>query len=221
MSCPGSLRRAAPGFTLLELMLAIGILSLIMAMLATSVHLVGETRARAEGRIWTDREGRAVLLELSDEIRGAVFTPAAPSNTFLLGTATFSAQVPTNSISVSTLDPGHRRSLDGYGAEDVVTYSLAPNPASRGLFLLQRAQQSGLYPNIDNSRRVVIANNVRSLRFRYFDGNNWSDVWNSQDSSTQQPLPTAVAIDLRLMAPGGHEMDYSTQVVVPSSFLQW
>ena len=216
-----STRRSVPGFTLIELMLAIAILALIMAMLFTSVHLVGETRARAEGRIWTDREGRAILLELSNEIRGAVLTPTTPSNTLLIGTAGTSGLVTTNSISVSTLDPGHRRSLDGYGAEDVVTYNIVPNPRYRGLFMLKRTQQSGLNPNIDTSHQIVIADNVRSFRVRYFDGNSWSDVWNSQNNSNDTLLPVAVAIDLRLVAPGGHEMDYSTQVVIPSTFMQW
>jgi len=52
--------RAARGFTLLEMMLAMGVLALITAMLASAFHTVAQSKVHAEGRLLVDREGRAL-----------------------------------------------------------------------------------------------------------------------------------------------------------------
>jgi prepilin-type N-terminal cleavage/methylation domain-containing protein len=209
------------GFTLIELMLAVAILGLILAMLAESFHAVASSKLHAEGRLYTEREGRAVMWELSNELIGAVQTAVYPSNVLFLGTAHFDAGVAVNSLTVSTLDAAHRRSIDSYGVEQVVSYQAVPNPAHRGWFLLERTQQSALAPGGTNAMPIVIADNLISLRLRYFDGQQWGEVWNSQNLSPGRQLPMAVAIDLALGAPGGHVMTFSTQVMVPMSVAQW
>ena len=57
-----STRRAARGFTLIEMMLAIGVLALILAMLASSFSAIAHSKVHAEGRLIVDREGRAAAL---------------------------------------------------------------------------------------------------------------------------------------------------------------
>jgi prepilin-type N-terminal cleavage/methylation domain-containing protein len=214
-------RKFHPAFTLIEMMLAVAVLGLILVMLAGSFHAVAASKLHAEGHLYADREGRAVLWQLSNEIRGAVQTSDAPSHVLLLGAAQYVGGAPINSLTVSTLDPGHRRSLDGFGAEEIVTYRAMPNPGHPGLFILQRDQQSGLSYGSAPGNSIAIANNVLALRFRYFDGNQWTEVWNSQNLSAEDQLPIAIAIDLKLAAPGGHEMAFSTEVTVPMAIQQW
>jgi prepilin-type N-terminal cleavage/methylation domain-containing protein len=209
------------GFTLIEMMLAVAILGLILAMLAESFHAVASSKLHAEGRLYTEREGRAVMWELSNELIGAVQTSIYPSNVLFLGTAHFQGGVAVNTLTVSTLNAAHRRSIDSYGAEQVVTYQAVPNPAHRGWFLLERTQQSALASGSAHPMPIVIADNLVSLRLRYFDGQQWGEVWNSQNMSPGRQLPMAAAIDLAMGAPGGRVMTFSTQLMLPMSVAQW
>ena len=136
--------RSRRGFTLIELMLAVAILGLIMAMLAESFHAVSQSKLHAEDRLNSERGGRAILWQMSNEIRGTVQTPLAPSRVLMLGAARYQGGVPVNTLTVSTLDAGHRRSISGYGSEQIVSYQAIPNPKHRGCFLLERSQYSAL-----------------------------------------------------------------------------
>jgi len=212
--------RATPGFTLLELMLAVSILGLIVLMLAQSFHAVATSKLHAEERLYSERSGRAILWQMSNEIRGAVQTPLAPSRVLVLGAAKYQGGSAVNTLTVSALDAGHRRSLDGYGAEDIVTYSAVPNPNHRGWFLLERSQYSGLGPG-DKQAPIIVADNMVSLKLRYFDGEQWAQVWNSENMSPGRQVPVAVSIDLNLAGPRGEPLAFSTQVTVPMAIAQW
>ncbi len=213
-------RRPNAGFTLLELMLAVAILGLILAMLAESFHAVASSKVHAEDRLNSERAGRAIVSQMSDEIRGAVQTPLAPSRVLFLGSARYQGGVPINSLTISTLDPGHRRSIDGYGVEEIVTYQAVANPYHRGWFLLERSQYSALGTGA-NPMPIIVADNLLSLKFRYFDGQQWGEVWNSENLSLGQQLPVAVWIDLTLAGPRNTPLAFSTQVTVPMSITQW
>ncbi|MGO9602090.1 MAG: prepilin-type N-terminal cleavage/methylation domain-containing protein [Candidatus Binataceae bacterium] len=212
--------RLSPGFTLIELMLAVSILGLILAMLAESFHAVATSKLHAEDRLYTERAGRTILWQMSNEIRGAVQTPLTPSRVLMLGTAHYQGGVPLNSLTVSTLDAGHRRSIDGYGAEEIVTYQTVANPQHRGWFILERSQQSALGPGT-NGTSIPVADNVVGIKLRYFDGQEWGEVWNSANMSAGRQLPVAMTIDITLAGPKGHPLTFSTQVTVPMAIQQW
>ncbi|MHB8383062.1 MAG: hypothetical protein ACYDC3_12085, partial [Candidatus Binataceae bacterium] len=199
----------------------IEILALIMAMMASSFHAVSASKLHAEGRMWSDRAGRSIIWELSSEVRGAVQTPAAPSRVLMHGTAQFLSGVAANSISVSTLNATHRRALVGFSSEDIVTYSLAPNPSHSGWLMLERSEQSGLASGGVQTMPILLADNVLSLRMRYFDGNQWGDTWNSDDLSPGSQLPIAVSFNLDMAAPNGRDLRFSTQVMLPMSIAVW
>jgi prepilin-type N-terminal cleavage/methylation domain-containing protein len=73
--------RAPRGFTLIEMMLAIGVLAMILAMLASSFSVVAHSKVHAEGRLMVDREGRALLWQLTRELRNVVQTPYTTTDT--------------------------------------------------------------------------------------------------------------------------------------------
>jgi prepilin-type N-terminal cleavage/methylation domain-containing protein len=213
--------RAPRGFTLIEMMLAIGVLAMILAMLASSFHTIAQSKVHAEGRLLVDREGRALLWQLTKEVSNAVQTPYALSNVALFGNGHMGNGLPIDTITMSTFSAGHRRAITGMTPETIVTYNLTPNPDFRGWYLLQRSQQSGLLTSTVATQSMVLADNVLSLHIRYFDGQRWGESWDSSSLLRGQQLPVAVAIQIQLAAPGGRVMDFATQVTVPMAITQW
>jgi prepilin-type N-terminal cleavage/methylation domain-containing protein len=214
-------RRAPRGFTLIEMMLAIGVLALILAMLASSFSAVAHSKVHAEGRLMVDREGRALLWQMTREVTNAVQTPYAPSNVSLFGGGHMGNGKAVDTITMSTFSGGHRRAITGMTPESLVTYNLTPNPEQPGWYLLQRSQQSGLMTSSTSTQTTVLANNVLSMHIRYFDGQKWEESWDTASLPRGRQLPIAVAIQIQMAAPGGHVMDFATEVIVPMAIAQW
>ena len=214
-------RRAPRGFTLIEMMLAIGVLALILAMLASSFSTIAHSKVHAEGRLMVDREGRALLWQLTKELRNAVQTPYTASNVALFGNGHMGNGAPIDTITLSTFSGGHRKALTGLTPETIVTYNLTANPNQQGWYLLQRSQQSGLLTSTVSPQTTTLADNILSLHFRYFDGQKWGESWESSSLPQGRQLPVAVAIQIKMGAPGGRVMDFATQVTVPMAIQQW
>ena len=68
-------------------MLAIAILALILVMIAGSFNAVIHSKVQGEARLDVDRQGRAILWQLANELRGAAQTiaPNPPSDVLLIG----------------------------------------------------------------------------------------------------------------------------------------
>ncbi|HVA83868.1 MAG TPA: prepilin-type N-terminal cleavage/methylation domain-containing protein [Candidatus Binataceae bacterium] len=222
---PAPARRGlSRGFTLIEIMLAVAILGVIMVMLAGSFHAVAAGKTHAEGRLLSDRQARAVLAQLSNELRGAVQTPLIASAVVLIGQGRMQSGAPLDNVIISTLDPGHRRSISSFGAEELISYAGQPNPQHRGWYMLMRQQRSALLGDtagIKIAPPMVLAANVLAFHVRYFNGNIWLESWDSGSLPPGSQLPQAVAIDLVMAGPGGAPVALSTQVTLPMAFTQW
>jgi general secretion pathway protein J len=214
-------RSAAAGFTLIELMLAVAILGIVMAMLAGSFNAVSHGKVQAEDRLDVDHQGRVILWALSDEFRDAVQTPVVPSRVMVLGQGHMSNGKPLDEITISTLDLNHSMSLDGFGAEQMVSYTTAPNPARPQWSLLMRNEQSALVGGPGGGNPAVLANNLLSLHVRYFDGSRWQESWDSTGLPPGRQLPQAVAIDLVIADSRGRPVGFSTRVSLPMAIAQW
>jgi len=220
----GHPRSYAAAFTLIEIMLAVFILGLVLLMLAESFHAVSSSKVHGESRIALDQAARTVLAQMSDELRGAVQTPFLASRVLFLGNARKEGGEPMDTFIVSTLDPGHRRSLEGFGPEDTVAYVTAPNPDHRGWFLLKRVQYSSLLsnpPTLENSSPVMLANNLLALHIRYFDGDKWHESWDSTSLPPGRSLPAEIAIVLKMGSPSGAAFTLATAVTPPMAYQQW
>ncbi len=215
---------AARGFTLLELMVAVAILGLVMAMVAESFHAVASSKVHAEDRLALDESARLVMFQLGNELRGVVQTPFTPSRVMLLGQAREQNFQPMDTITFSTLDPGHSRYIEGFGPEVTLAYTTAPNPDHRGWYLLERTQYSSLLTNPPTGQAantIVLADDVLSLHIRYFDGDRWAESWDSTQMPPGRMAPMEITIDLRVASTGGQPLALSTAVAPPMAYSQW
>lgn len=214
-------RRASQGFTLLELMLALALVAVLLVLLFSAVHTVAQSKAQAEARLDADEEGRALMWTMTRELRGAVYTPMIPSHILLLGQANKQGGQALDNLTVSTINPGHRRALSAFSAETLVTYTTVPNPQHRGWYELVRSQQSALLlgNSVATPPGTVLADNVISLHLRYYNGSTWLESWDSTTAPPGQFLPVAVQIDLEL-ATGSQPTHLSTMVSLPMAIIQ-
>lgn len=218
------LSRRAPGFTLLEMMLAVAILAIVLVMLSQSFHTVAMSKVQGEDSLALDREGRGIIWRLTQEIENAVQTPIYASDVLLIGLGQMQNDLPVDSVTVSTFGAGHDRAMVGLGAEQVVTYATSPNSRHAGWFVLTRSQMSALLTGtagLPTPPAVIIADNLVSLHLRYFNGMQWVESWNSNQMPRNQQLPLAVSVSLLLGDSEGHVRDFATEVSVPMAQLLW
>jgi type II secretory pathway component PulJ len=211
------------GFTLLELMIALFILMLVMVMIMGSFNAVIHSKIQGEAHLNVDRQGRAILWELANEISGAVQTANPVSNVLLQGTGQMRGASPVDALTVSTLAAGHRRAITGFDAEQMVSYSVTPNSKVRGWYVLMRNQRSALLTTGTSFAPPPseLADNVVSLHLKYFNGNTWMESWDSTALPPTTQLPVAVSIDLVLGSGPGRTMDFSTEVILPMAVQVW
>ncbi|HZO82898.1 MAG TPA: prepilin-type N-terminal cleavage/methylation domain-containing protein [Candidatus Binataceae bacterium] len=217
-------RGFARGFTLIEMMLAVAILGIVMVMLAGSFHAVVAGKTHAEDRLLGGRAARALLRQITNELHGAIQTPLVLSRVLLVGQASMRNGVPLDSLSISTINVGHRRAVSGFGAEEAIVYSGVPNPRHPGWFMLMRQEQSALLgatAGIKLAPPVVLAANVLAFHLRYFNGNIWLESWDSHSMPPGQQLPQAVSIDVVLAGLGRAPIELATQVTLPMAIAQW
>jgi hypothetical protein len=204
-------------------MIAISILALVLVTIAGSFNAVIHSKVHGEERLYVDREGRAILREMSNEIRGAIQVPIAPSHVALEGNPQMRDRIPIDGIAVATLTGGHRRAITGLGTEELVAYSVAPNRQHRKWFILTRTEMSGLLTGHASvtAPPIVLADNLVSLHIRYFDSSVWSESWDSSALPKGIQLPYAVSIDLALGTNNGRVMNFSTQIMLPMAVGVW
>jgi prepilin-type N-terminal cleavage/methylation domain-containing protein len=209
------------GFTLLEMMLAVAVLGIMLVMLASSFHTIAASKIHAETSMYTDRAGRALIWELSNEIRSTVQTPIVPSRVVFIGAGHSQFGNTADTLTISTLAASRGRALSTYGAENIVSWSSDPNRDHPGWLLLKRSQQSGLLDAVVTNNSVILAPNLLSLHLRYFDGQEWLESWDSANMPPGRQLPVAVGIDMQMATPTGGAMNFSTQVMIPMAVAQW
>jgi prepilin-type N-terminal cleavage/methylation domain-containing protein len=121
--------RSERGFTLLEILVAVGILSIVMATVyGTTASTLSATR-HAEERAEVDSLGRDVVLRIADELEGAL----------RLGFFGVQGQGQAPTDAVQFISVVKRRS--GRGGQAIVSYSLDPLEGTQGVFALRRHEE--------------------------------------------------------------------------------
>ncbi len=205
------------GFTLLEVLVASAILSLVLAALYGVFSRTLASKRLAEERADRSRSARIVLLHMGEDLQASFpFTrgnarfsgETRRTNAFPEGALSFvsSAQTPVSSA-------GHESDLNEIG------YILLPDPARPGSYSLVR--RVNLDPGVTDPAAdwslekdaYPLLSRIRGLRFRFFDGHTWREEWGQDD--TRDKLPQAVEATLYL--PDSHEevVEFSTVVDLP------
>lgn len=225
------------GFTLIEVLVSVAILSFIMVALWSSTSQSLDAKERFERRDALYQEGRVALRKLTDDLAMA-FLIKGPRERVALSTGTLAAgaeEIMTRPRPITFFigeDNGERdqvrfTTLSNLrlfrGAKESeqakVKYTVQASEDDRRVMNLVRT----FSPVIDEQDTVegvsyVVAENVREFNVEYYDERKqeWVRVWNSQEIDWKDRLPRAVRLTLSFPDP---DDDRESIVMLTSTML--
>ena len=185
------------GFTLLEMLVALAIMSVLASGLYMSLHVGFRSRKSAERAIGPVRTATLALTMLRRDL-----TSVLPPTGILAGA--FVGEDGVSEIFTEEADRVEFYSTvedAGYGATGIrkIEFGLATTEDLSENILVRRVTENLLAPVVPEPVEEVLCRNVKSLNMRYFDGEEWQDSWDS--ALVGHTLPLAVEITLTLPDP--------------------
>ena len=199
---PSGKANFSAGFTLIELMLASLIMSLVMA--SVYVSFGGCLRAWKEGNSRAERHQmvQIALEEISRQLRAAYIAPDNPEIEFVGDLETMDFVYAT-----ARSEEGEQR---GYGLCSV-NYWLTTEEESEPSKLMRRERMIPYAAEFPSVSSEEVMDSVFNLSFRYYSQDGWQESWNSN-----RDLPQTVQINFVLEDETGSTEAFSTMVDIPA-----
>lgn len=208
------------GFTLIEVLISIALLSLIMLMVWQTTSQSISAKRRMEKREELYHYSRVAVDKLTQDISQAFLLKGNPH----LGVKQGSPQLKTvfkgGSDDLHFASLSHLRlfkgSRESEGCE--IAYRLETDPDNRDYKMLQRRESKVIDGNPEEGGSwVTVANRLKEFHADYYDGEqfDWKSSWDSE-SSEKEKLPRAVRLKLTFERPGrpDEELPFTTIVMV-------
>jgi general secretion pathway protein J len=203
------------GFTLVEVMIAAGILAVIMSIVYSSFSGSLKTMAIGEERGDAYRKGRLILSRMVQEISCAYLpqTQELPDIKYaFIGEDKEEDGIPRDSLYfISTIAP-----IEGVSAGlKEVGFYLTPDSQTGELTLVMREDPTPDDQSDEGGRRYVLGSTIFGLDFEYYDenGREWKR-WETTSSTFGYKLPKVVKISLLFKDERGEAIAITTKTRV-------
>jgi general secretion pathway protein J len=204
-------KRAAPeaGFTLLELLVALAIISILVVAQVAPFGQTIESRDRAEASVQAVSAVRLTLLRLSEELAGAVGLEDARGR-FVLLDQTFDQ--PASDLRFATTG-AQRVSAGARDPIDIVRYYLERDPDRPDSMRLVKQQLPSIAAEGVEPETMVVLDGVRSFQIEVLprQSGQWSTAWEAAGAA----VPRAVRLTLSVADETGAATGYHTTVTLP------
>lgn len=164
------------GFTLVEILLALAILSAVLSLLLSSFTGAGRALEILTDRSGSFRQLRITMDRMGSELAGAFSSSALEATAFTCRQDRFSGKPASTLIFTAFLLP------DVTGARppaDVVKIKYFPRVSADGRFIELHREQSDL-PLLENripTSESRLASRLQGFRIELFDGTKWQEEW--------------------------------------------
>jgi general secretion pathway protein J len=206
--------RAARGFTLVELLVAIVILASISLLIYNAFGSMKRSREGVERVQDRYREGRLAMTRMTRELQSAFISLHAPILTSLL--------VEKTAFIGTTGTPADRLDFDSFSNRRIdrnshvsdqceLSYYGSSNPELSGVTDLVRRVSTTLDLDPKKGGRVeVMATDIDLFKLQYLDPvtNSWLDTWDTSQGVTGQPARLPVQVKIVLVLNGGNRQGY-------------
>lgn len=203
------------GFTLIEVLLAIFIGSIVLTVLYSSFFQIIKAKDVAESELDLYHEARVVFSKMTEDFQSAYPRGEVFDNS-LISTASFFSGTKDGDNSRVTLTSLSRQpalnSVDSDQAE--ISYYLEPVPQS-DLFYLMREENPRIGTDSGGIRYPISENLVR-FNLTYMTENDSEESFVDEFNSDQTgSLPKVVEITLTMRSPRGEDVQFSTLILIP------
>ncbi len=195
--------RAAAGFTLMEVMVALSIMAMIMTGLYSTLDTTLRTRDQLEYETRAARMGPELLDILEKDLQRAWIANIADDKVFLGQDNTVNGEQADTLLFISTVDSTITQRIGAYEVPSDLAetgYRLKANPAFSDLLELWRRQDYHVDEEpLEGGLYELMHDRVVSFQLRYVEAMERSPEWlDDWDSSTRHALPAAIQVDLVL-----------------------
>jgi general secretion pathway protein J len=206
--------RTSPGFTLLEVMIAVAITAVIGAMAAGVYQQVDRAASVARDQGERYAGARLALTRMSREVSMAFLSEHYDRARYRDRPTLFKGD--TDKVLFTTM--AHVRLVQDAKESDqsVVEYLVQRDPVS-GEDALYRREKVRVDDEPDRGGRTdLVATHVKRLSLRYWDlkRKEWVREWSTRTPEKLNELPTRVRVELELMLADGRTEKFTTQARV-------
>jgi len=215
----GSTRRSpalSGGFTLIEVMLALAIMTFVTALLWGSFSQTAQVKKRIENTQERTHTIRVALMRMTRELEMAFLSDAEKfgaeeRRTMFVG----SSQSDFDKLRFSWFGHQRLRADRPEGDTAVVSYFSEPDPDDRMLTNLMRRETRRLEPKDPEKipgETYVLCPAVTSVKFSYYDykTQEWTEEGNTMGADGLQYLPTQVRISLKVVDERGEPLTFTS-----------
>ena len=201
------------GFTLLEVLVAFGILAIILGLLFEAIRQTDMTIAHVERKTRFERKMEVIRYLLRNELLSTYLNQNDPLTLFM-GFPNKTGGRETDSILFTTLDQTRLSQGAPISHLEGVEYMLFQDPVSRYFTLVHEQNTNLLSYGTQAVIPETILSRVWSFRIRYFDGMLWTDRWNSVQNHS---LPLLVRFDIVVVNKKGKKEKFFEEIQIPSA----
>lgn len=199
------------GFTLIEVLLAVGILGIIFSMVYWTFSRTYDVIDAVQMKMDGYRSVRLALDKISQELSSVYWREDSKDSLFI------GADLEDNGRSKDSL---RFMSASNYGFSaggnesdmNIINYYLE-REGDKDTYKLMHSEETNILSISDNGREAYeIGESLAGFNLRYFDGNDWIDSWNSDESKA---IPMAVEIKIIMKDGGGREKTFIAITEIP------
>jgi prepilin-type N-terminal cleavage/methylation domain-containing protein len=197
------------GFTLVEVLLTLAVLSVVLMLLLSAFTGTGRAREVLSSRSKEFRQVRLLMDRLGTELQGAIASPHREDSALTCREDQFSGKPAATLVFTALREP---ESESGRPPADMVKVRYFPRLSADGTSLELRREQSDL-PFLQNripARESLVAEGLKGFRVELYDGTSWHREWPA-GGGPNSGLPKKLAFELT----GARGETYRREVPIP------
>jgi general secretion pathway protein J len=213
---PGVSSRRA--FTLIEMILAIGVCSIVVLAINTAFFSALRLREHTTAVVEEALPVQQALVTMRRDLQCAMQPGGVMSGDFKVGGVTSLGSGESVAIEFCTAT-GALRENEPWGDVQRVTYQLRQRMGSdsSGGDLIRSVTRNLLATLSSAPDEQRLMGNVESLEFTCYDGSQWLDTWDTSLTTTNLPVAVRVRIQLATENTGNARDQQPVEIVVPIS----
>lgn len=211
-------RTTDEGFTLIEVLLAIFIGSIVLTVLYASFFQINRAKDRIEEELELYHEARIIMSKITKDLATAFPRGLVNSQSTGITTPFFYGVEEGDNSKLSFTSLSRTPTQDARESDQTeISYFLAPIEDS-DLFALVRRDNPTFEPDTGGTQ-YAISERISGFSLTYLpkipengEAQGYSSEWNSNETLT---LPAAVNVNIVLKSPRGEDIQFSTLVMIP------